>query len=82
MALAIQGSSLAEGFVLPNLIRFLNAEGAYLSNTQGGPRMFVNLEDDISGSTARVNARFQARRALGLASKPSSSAHPLRGASL
>ena len=69
VALAIQGSSLAEGFVLPNLMRFLNAESAYLSNTQGGPRMFVNLEDDLSGSTDSVNARFQARCALGLALK-------------
>ena len=61
MAAAIQASSLGGGFVMPNLVRFLSAEGAYLANTQGGARMFVNLEDDLSPSTGRVNTRFQVR---------------------
>ncbi|KAK9825646.1 hypothetical protein WJX81_004482, partial [Elliptochloris bilobata] len=56
---AIQDSNLAGGFVLPNLIRFVSGEGAYLANTHGGPRVFVNLEDDLSGNTGRPNARFQ-----------------------
>ncbi len=61
VAAAIQGSNLAGGFVLPNLVRFLAGEAAYLSTTRGGPTMFLNLEDDLAGSTGAANARFQAR---------------------
>jgi len=61
VAAAIQGSNLAGGFVLPNLVRFLGGEAAYLSTTRGGPTMFLNLEDDLAGSTGAANARFQAR---------------------
>jgi hypothetical protein len=58
---AVTQQDLAAGFVVPPLLRFVSAEGAYLSNAHGGPRMFLNIEDHLADSTGRVNARFQAR---------------------
>jgi hypothetical protein len=58
---AVTQQDLASGFVVPPLLRFVSAEGAYLSNANGGPRMFLNIEDHLTDSTGRVNARFQAR---------------------
>ena len=50
---------LWEGFVTPMLIRFVREEDAYLSNTNGGPRAYVNLEDYLSYNTRRTNKHFQ-----------------------
>jgi len=58
---AVTQQDLAAGFVVPPLLRFVSAEGAYMSNAHGGPRMFLNIEDHLADSTGRVNARFQAR---------------------
>ncbi len=41
----IYGSgALWNGFRTPALVRFVASEGAYLSNTNGGPRMYINIE--------------------------------------
>lgn len=45
--------------MVPPLFRFVNGESAYLANANGGPRMFLNLEDHLSKSTGVVNAKFQ-----------------------
>ncbi|EIE21168.1 hypothetical protein COCSUDRAFT_33813, partial [Coccomyxa subellipsoidea C-169] len=45
---ALLRSGASEGFRVPPLIRFVSEEMPYLSNTNGGPRMFVNLEDHLS----------------------------------
>ena len=58
---AVTSQDLAGGFVVPPLLRFVSAEDAYLSNTNGGARMFFNIEDHLSWNTGVVNARFQAR---------------------
>ena len=58
----MESQDLSGGFVVPPLLRFLSAEGAYLANAHGGPRMFMNLEDHLSANTGRANTRFQARR--------------------
>ena len=50
---------LWEGFVTPMLIRFVAEEDAYLSNTHGGPRVYVNLEDYLRHNTGNENKRFQ-----------------------
>jgi hypothetical protein len=40
-------------------VRFVAGERAYLSNSHGGPRMYVNIEDYLSHATGRVNKEFQ-----------------------
>ena len=50
--------ALWEGFRTPALIRFVTGEDYYLSATQGGPRMYINIEDYITKSTKVRNAKF------------------------
>jgi len=50
--------SLWEGFRTPALIRFVTGEDFYISNTQGGPRMYVNIEDYLSRSTNQPNTKW------------------------
>lgn len=57
---AVTSQDLAGAFVVPPLLRFVSAEEAYLSNANGGARMFFNIEDHLSWNTGVVNARFQA----------------------
>ncbi|KAK9908511.1 hypothetical protein WJX75_008992 [Coccomyxa subellipsoidea] len=52
-------SGAAEGFRVPPLIRFVSGETPYLSNTNGGPRMFVNLEDHLSHTLKKPNLEFE-----------------------
>lgn len=52
-------SNLWDGFRTPVLIRFVAEEDGYLSNTNGGPRAYFNMEDYVSYNTRVVNARFQ-----------------------
>ncbi|KAK9838533.1 hypothetical protein WJX81_005953 [Elliptochloris bilobata] len=59
VAATVAAQDLAGGFVVPPLLRFVSAEGAYLSNAHGGPRMFFNIEDHLKDNTGHVNARFQ-----------------------
>ncbi|GMH44322.1 hypothetical protein BSKO_12256 [Bryopsis sp. KO-2023] len=51
--------ALWDGFRTPVLVRFVSEEDAYLSNTNGGPRVYFNMEDYVSYNTKVVNARFQ-----------------------
>jgi hypothetical protein len=51
----------AYGFRTPGLIRFVNEEEAYLSPTNGGPRMYINLEDHLSYNTGKPNKEFLVR---------------------
>eukprot|EP00210_Caulerpa_lentillifera_P006113 g5840.t1 len=51
-------AELWEGFRTPALIRFVSEEDAYLSNTHGGPRMFINLEDYVSYNSGNGNKQF------------------------
>lgn len=37
-------AKLYEGLRTPGLIRFVNGEEYYLSTTNGGPRMYINIE--------------------------------------
>lgn len=46
------------GFPVPPLIRFVGQEEAYLSNTNGAPRIFFNIEDHQSYQTGHPNHRF------------------------
>lgn len=59
VALLKDGAS--EGFRVPGLIRFVNDETPYLSNTNGGARMFVNLEDHLSHTLKKPNLEFEVR---------------------
>lgn len=45
-------AELWRGFRTPTLIRFVSGEPFYLSNTQGGPRLYVNMEDYIAPNGA------------------------------
>jgi hypothetical protein len=56
---SIYGLGLDDGFRTPNLLRFVNEEAAYLSNANGGPRMFINMEDHLSLTTGVENTKFQ-----------------------
>lgn len=49
----------AKAYLVPGLIRFVSEEGPYLSNTNGGPRMFVNLEDHTSHTFKQPNTEFE-----------------------
>jgi hypothetical protein len=51
-------SSLWEGFRTPALIRFVTGEDFYISNTQGGPRMYVNIEDYLGLTTGKPNTKW------------------------
>lgn len=61
VARAVVAEDLGLGFAVPPLIRFVNGEQAYLANSNGGPRMFFNIEDHLSKSTGVENTKFQAR---------------------
>ena len=49
------------GFPVPPLIRFVGNEEAFLSNANGGARIFFNLEDHQSYQTGRPNLKFDVR---------------------
>lgn len=44
---------LWRGFRSPALVRFVAGERGYLSNTNGGPRLYINMEDYISAATGQ-----------------------------
>lgn len=46
---------------VPGLIRFVSEETPYLSNSHGGARMFVNLEDHVSHTLKKPNLEFEVR---------------------
>lgn len=46
------------GFPVPPLIRFVGEEDAFLSNANGAPRMFLNIEDHQSYQTGEPNLKF------------------------
>lgn len=49
-----------QGFRTQCLTRFISGEEYYISNTNGGPRMYINMEDYISRSNGDVvNTQFQ-----------------------
>ena len=52
------------GFPVPPLIRFVGEEEAFLSNANGGPRMFLNIEDHQSYQTGKPNLRFDVSPSL------------------
>lgn len=62
------------GFPVPPLIRFVGREEALISNTNGGPRIFLNIEDHQSYQTGVANRRFDVRT-----SKLSTTFHDLIG---
>ena len=51
-------AALWEGFRTPALIRFISGQDYYISNTHGGPRMYVNIEDYLSLTTGKPNTKF------------------------
>jgi hypothetical protein len=61
MAAEIYGPQrLWTGFRTPALMRLVASEEAYLSNTHGGPRLYINMEDYISAAAmSGNNPRFQ-----------------------
>jgi hypothetical protein len=70
---------LAYGFRAPSLVRFVNAETAYLSPTNGGARMYINMEDHVSYNTGRPNVEFLVRYfCLGLQFFPFLMTNPCR----
>ena len=58
---ALETQNLRSGLRIPGLIRFGAATDAYIGNTNGGPRMYWNLEDHLSHSTGERNVPFEAR---------------------
>ena len=48
------------GFRTPALMRFVSGEDFYLSPSNGGPVMYVNIEDHLSLSSGRQNEEFDA----------------------
>ena len=48
-----------QGFLVPPLVRFVSGDQGYLDMTNGGPRMFINLEDHISHTTKKPNLPFE-----------------------
>ena len=48
------------GFRTPALMRFVSGEEFYLSPSNGGPVMYVNIEDHLSLSSGRQNEEFDA----------------------
>lgn len=59
LLVALNAQNLRAGFRVPGLIRFGAATDAYIGNTNGGPRMYVNIEDHLSHSTGERNAAFE-----------------------
>ena len=55
----MQVRNLTKGFRIPGLIRFVNGEAGYLAPTNGGPRMYINIEDHLHWTTGMVNIEFQ-----------------------
>lgn len=53
-----------QGFLVPPLVRFVSEDSGYLSYTNGGPRMFINLEDHLSHTTKKPNVQFEVCRLL------------------
>lgn len=51
-------NSNRDSFRNPALIRFVSGEPFYLAPTNGGPRMYLNIEDWLSLSTGRVNQAY------------------------
>lgn len=52
---------LRDGFPIPGLVRYVKSEPFYLSPTNGGPRVYFNLEDYYSHSGRYdSNAKFEA----------------------
>lgn len=49
----------SQGFLVPPLVRFVSGDRGYLDMTNGGPRMFINLEDHISHTTKQPNLHFE-----------------------
>ena len=60
-AAALWKSGLGEGFRVPALLRFVNEEDPYLAASNGGPRMYINMEDHLSHSLKTPNIPFQVR---------------------
>ena len=50
--------NLYAGFRTPALVRFISGEDFYLSPSNGGPVMYVNIEDHLSLSSGRQNNEF------------------------
>ena len=59
---ALDADNLKAGMRVPGLIRFGAATDAYIGNTNGGPRMYFNIEDHLAHSTGSRNVPFEARR--------------------
>ena len=55
---AMNEEDLFGGFPVPPLIRFVGDEEAFLSNANGGPRIFLNIEDHQSYQTGESNLKF------------------------
>ncbi|KDD76265.1 hypothetical protein H632_c292p1 [Helicosporidium sp. ATCC 50920] len=53
---------LSEGFRNLGLVRFVSGEEFYLSNTHGGPRMYINIEDYLTLSGTRNDKFFEVIR--------------------
>ena len=58
---AMYEQDLLLGFPVPPLIRFVGQEDAFISNANGGPRIFFNIEDHQSYQTGMANRRFDVR---------------------
>jgi len=58
---AMYEENLLLGFSVPPLIRFVGEEEAFLSNANGGPRIFFNIEDHQSYQTGMPNVKFNVR---------------------
>jgi len=56
---ALDTQDLRAGFRVPGLVRFGAATDAYIGNTNGGPRMYVTIEDHLSHSTGERNRAFE-----------------------
>lgn len=56
---ALWKSGLGEGFRVPALLRFVNGEDPYLAMSNGGPRMYINMEDHVSHSLKKPNIPFE-----------------------
>ena len=44
---------------MPALLRFVNNETPYLGMSNGGPRMYINMEDHVSHSLKKPNIPFE-----------------------
>lgn len=61
------GGGPGAAFPVEPLIRFVNGESPYLAYSNGGPRMFFNIEDHTSKSTGQVDVKFQVSHLPGCA---------------